>query len=84
MAAFFVFKGFQVNRHTSFPSVPNLDKELDSIISDVQVLTGKVATTLPPLNQTPDNARFFIKQTDNSYIEYVKLEGSYRASKTYT
>lgn len=73
-----------MNRHTSFPSVPNLDKELDSIISDTQVLTGKLVDKLPPLNQTPDFARYFIKQTDNSYIEYVKLEGVFRASKTYT
>src|SRR5690554_5632501 len=66
-----------MNRHNKFPNIPNLDSELDLLIKQFSELIGKEVKQLPPKNQVPEKARFFIKQSDGSYKRYIKLNGDY-------
>jgi hypothetical protein len=64
-----------MNRHANFNDVRGLDSELDLIIRQTEELTGKIVKDLPPVNQTAEKARFFIKQSDGTWKHYIKLEG---------
>jgi hypothetical protein len=63
----------------------NLDKyknhlkpELHGMLNDIQQSTGKKVDKLPALNSTAENARFLVKQSDGTFKEHIKLNGSYQ------
>ncbi len=65
-------------RRNKFTNIPNLDVELDSIVSSLLQLTGKKVNELPIANQTPEMARFIKKVSDGVYQEYIKVDGGFR------
>lgn len=62
-------------RHNKFSQIPNLDNELDLIVEDLTVLSGKKVTAFPPVSQIPELARFIKKGSDGYYREYKKIDG---------
>lgn len=66
-----------MRRHNKFSEIKGLDSELDLIIAQINELTGKIVTKLPPLNKTVERARFYVKQSDGTWKHYTKLEGEF-------
>jgi hypothetical protein len=64
-------------RHYRFKDIQNLDSELDSLNNAIEMFAGKVVDQLPPANKTAERARFYVKQTDGSYKQYVKLNNEF-------
>jgi len=68
-----------IERQHKFDDIPGLDKELKSIIDQVQATAvGKTVTQLPPVGQQKDLALFYVKQSDGSYFVYRKIGGEYK------
>jgi hypothetical protein len=67
-----------MNRHNKFPDIRGLDNELDLLIKQTIERTGKKVKDFPPLNQTPEFARFIKKISEGNYKEYIKIDGGFR------
>ncbi|MEM3091537.1 MAG: hypothetical protein QXD05_00165 [Candidatus Pacearchaeota archaeon] len=67
-----------IKRLHKFPQINGLDKELDFIIHEVENLTGKLVNELPPKNLVKEYSRFFKKEKEGIYKEYIKINGEYR------
>lgn len=65
-------------RRSKFPNIQNLDTELDLIVLSLTELTGKKISSFPPVNQTPEMARFIKKLSSTQYEEYIKIDGAFR------
>lgn len=70
-----------ITRHSKFPEIPKLDSEIDLIIKQVTEMIGKVVNELPAINQVPEGAIFYVKQTDSTYFVYKKIAGQFRQMK---
>lgn len=66
----------KLTRHGDF-NVVGLNSEIDRLLRIIEELSGKIVDELPPVSLVSENSRFFIKQDDESYKEYIKLNGNY-------
>jgi hypothetical protein len=55
-----------------------LRPELHTMLNDIIHATGTVVDKLPPVNTTADNSRFFVKNSDGTHTEYLKIEGKFK------
>ena len=67
-----------ITRHSMFHNIDGLDHEINHLLLEIDYITGKKVETLPPVEKVPEFSRFFIKQTDGSYKEYLKIDNAYQ------
>lgn len=66
-----------VIRHNTFKEISKLDTELDSILNQLDFYIGKKVNQLPQVGSVPELSKFFVKQSDNTYKIYQKLDNEF-------
>jgi hypothetical protein len=61
-----------------------LKPELHPMLNDIIQAAGTVVNKLPPVNTTADNARFFVKNSDGTHSEYIKIDGKFKKGSTFS
>jgi len=64
-------------RHNTFPGIHGLDAELNLINKRMSEISGKKVDKLPNPKDVSEFSRYFVKQEDGTYKEYVKLDGEF-------
>jgi len=54
------------------------------MLNDIIQAAGTVVNKLPPVNTTADNARFFVKNSDGTHSEYIKIDGKFKKGSTFS
>lgn len=67
-----------MKRHNKFPSIQNLDNELDLIVKNIASLGGKFIKEFPPISQVEEYSRFFKETSPGVYQEFIKINNEYR------
>lgn len=69
-------------RHNKFPDIKGLDQEIDLILKAIDEQTGRVVKELPSVKSVGEFAKFFVKQTDNTWNIYQKFDSSFHLIAT--
>ncbi len=70
-----------IDRHTRFNEIPNLDKELNSILKQIGDQSGNIVTALPPVGQQKELTVFHVKNTSGDYENFKKIGSAYHILK---
>lgn len=64
-------------RHGKFNDVPGLDKELNDLINQIDIKTGRIVKNLPPAKNQKDLNMFHVKQSNNTYRTFMAIDNQF-------